>query len=61
MEYKIKITRVEICYVEADNDVEALDKARAGDCEHIRVVSNHYEDVEEGEEDGSLPLYVSAL
>ena len=61
MEYKIRITRVEICYVEADNYNEALDKARTGDCEHIRIVGNHYEDVEEDEEDGSLPLYMSAL
>lgn len=58
MEYKIKITRVEICYVEADNYDEALDKARTGDCEHIAIVQNCYEDVEEDEEDGGAPLYM---
>lgn len=49
-EYKIKITRAEICYVFADNYDEALDKARMGDCECIRTVFTHYEDME-GEED----------
>lgn len=60
MEYKIKITRVEKCYVKANNFDEALDKARMGDCECISLVSTFYEDVEEDDEDGSLPLYMSA-
>ena len=51
MEYIIQITRVEKCYVQADNHDEALDKARMGDCECISLVSTFYEDVEEGDED----------
>jgi hypothetical protein len=51
MRYVIKITRVEKCYVEADNYNEAIDKARFGDCDCIATVQVHYEDIEEGDED----------
>ena len=53
MEYVIQITRVEKCYVKADNYDEALDKARNGDCECIALVSTFYEDIEieEGDKD----------
>ena len=45
-DYAVKVTTVEVRYVKADNHDEALDKARLGDCEHVKLIGYYYEDVE---------------